>query len=569
MEVMIMSRQCYSFGLQTLNFMIAISVLISLIAGCGAGKFQAPEPIPGDQRRGPEPEFQEINIPSNAFNRQVTTQFKQSLDLSRQMRKLAGRPKEALNVNAFDEVTASSWYTNRNAMKRMSIEDLARGPNEGEVPDASGTWTVIRAKAEGVTPGFTIENSAGTKYVIKFDPAGYQELATGAEVVSTKLFHAAGYNVPENYIVYFDPVILKLGEGVKFTDEKGRKRFMEQEDLDAILERIERLPDGRIRAAASKYFRGELKGPFKYKGTRKDDPNDIVPHQHRREIRGLRVISAWLNHYDTKANNSMDVYTEEGYMKHYLMDFGSTLGSQGNEPMPPDVGHENTLDPHAILVNMMTLGFYVRSWERVEPIRYPSIGYFRSDIFQPQKYKPIVPNPAFENATDRDLFWGAKQVMSFTDEQLKAAVAEGQYSDPEAAQFLLNILIERRDMVGEYWFSRLSPLDKFGVEKSSDGGQKLHFVDLAAESGLESADQITYRCDVVHRGKLISQIEQFKETYIPLPPDASPANSAAEDLWELRVYAKRGTTGKWMKPVEVYLSMDETTETFTLVGIRH
>ncbi len=552
-------------------FIAIISVLAGFIAGCGAGKFQTPDPIPDDRRPGPEPEEQEINIEANAFNRQVVSQIEQCLDLARQIRKLIGRPKEALNVNAFDEVDDSSWYTNRNSMKRMSLEEFAAGPNKGAKPDPTSTWTVIRAKAEGVTPGFSIVDSRGEKFVIKFDPPGYRELATGAEVVSTKLFHAAGYNVPENYIVYFDPKILKLGEEVKFTDEKGRKRYMNQADLDAILERIELLPDGRIRALASKYLSGSLKGPLKYKGTRKDDPNDIVPHQHRRELRGLRVISAWLNHYDTKANNSLDVYVEDGYMKHYLIDFGSTLGSQGNEPMPPDVGHENTIDPHAIVVNMLTLGFYVRSWERIEPIRYPSIGYFRSDIFYPQKYKFIVPNPAFENMTDRDGYWGAKQVMSITDDQLKAAVAEGQYSDPEAAEYLLKTLTERRDIVGRYWFSRVNPLDKFEMGENSEGQQEMNFADLAIESGLESAEQTEYRCDMMRDGRFVFGIEPFKGTSISfLPIQASPEfTSFEQDLWELRIYTKRGDLGRWMKPVEVYLRLNETSGKFSLVGVRH
>ena len=373
---------------------------------------------------------------------------------------------------------------------------------------------------------------------------------------------------PENYIVYFDPEILRLGEKVKFTDEKGRKRFMNREDLDAILERIERLPDGRIRVAASKYLAGGLKGPFEYRGTRKDDPNDIIPHEHRRELRGLRVIAAWLNHFDTKANNSLDVYVEEGYMKHYLIDFGSTLGSQGNEPMPPEIGHENTFDPNEISTNIVTLGLYVRPWEKIEPIRYPSIGYFRSDIFHPRKYKGIFPNPAFENMTDQDGYWGAKQVMSFTDEQIKAAVAEGQYSEPEAADFLLQKIIERREIVGRYWFDRVNPLDNFELRETSDGNQELRFVDLGVESGLESADDSEYRYDLRRKEKLVKESEPFKETYIPLPETSEIAVDEG-NLWELRIHTRRGSDGKWMKPVKAYLSLDKAARAFVLVGARH
>ena len=239
------------------SFLVLMPVVVSLMTGCGgSGEFRILEPIPDDQRAGPEPGSREISIPADGFDLQFAEQIEQSFDLSRQLRNLSGRPKRAMNVDAFGEVPNSSWFTNRNGLKRMSIEEITRGPNSGEVPDTSGVWTVTRAKAEGVTPGFSIEDSRGVSYVIKFDPVGYPELATGAEVVSTKLFYALGYNVPENYIVRFDPGILRLGELVKLTDEKGRKRFMNREDLDAILERIERLPDGRIRAVASKYLLG-------------------------------------------------------------------------------------------------------------------------------------------------------------------------------------------------------------------------------------------------------------------------------------------------------------------------
>ena len=55
----------------------------------------------------------------------------------------------------------------------------------------------------------------------------------------------------------------------------------------------------------------------------------MVPHEHRRELRALRVFGAWTNLTDWKARNTLDtVITENGktIVKHYLQDVGSTFG---------------------------------------------------------------------------------------------------------------------------------------------------------------------------------------------------------------------------------------------------
>jgi hypothetical protein len=149
---------------------------VSVIIGCGGhGTFHTPQPIPSDQRPVPEPEEQSINLVADAFEKQFVDQIEQSLDISRQLRNVFRKRKRAINVDAFGEVVNSSWFTNRNGLKRMSIEDITKGPDTEEGPDTSGPWTVIRAKAEGRTPGFTIEDSRGQRYVIKFDPKGYSE----------------------------------------------------------------------------------------------------------------------------------------------------------------------------------------------------------------------------------------------------------------------------------------------------------------------------------------------------------------------------------------------------------
>jgi len=333
----------------------------------------------------------------------------------------------------------------------MSVEEIFRGPDKGNGPDTSGVWTIIRAKSQGVTPGFHIRDSKGDYYVIKFDPLGYLEMLTGSELVSTKLFFAAGYHTPENYRAYFRPEILVLGENVKILGKKGTKRIMTNSDLEDILMKVEILPDGRILALASKYIEGELLGPFKYKGTRKDDPNDLIPHQHRRELRGLRVIAAWLNHFDTKPGNTLDSYVTVGnrsYVRHYLIDFGSTLGAGALDPAETRVGSENFFDPHEIFLNFISLGLNVRPWEKLKENVYPSIGNYESSLFKPENFKFHMPNPAFENMTVRDGYWGAKIVMSLTDEQIKAAVSSADYSDQDAADFLMKTIIERRDIVG-------------------------------------------------------------------------------------------------------------------------
>lgn len=548
-------------------------LLFVVFIACSGGKyFKVPDPIPSDMQSVPEPKSQHINIPADVFDRQIMEQVEQSFDLSRQFRNLTGNRKQAYNINAMDEVDNSSWFTNRNFIKRMSLEEIARGPNTGAVPDVAGPWTVIEGKTEGVTPGFTIKDGNGTRFLLKFDPKGYSELATGADVVSTKLFYAAGYNVPQNYIVFFDPKILILGEDVRFTDSKGEKRLMTDEDLKQILSRIQIQPDGHIRAMASKFIEGSLKGPFKYKGTRNDDLNDFIPHQHRRELRGLRVIAAWLNHFDTKANNSLDVYVKDGYIKHFLIDFGSTLGSNGDEPMPPSVGHENSFDPHEVAINLASLGLYVRPYVIDWDVKYPSIGYFESNLFDPSKYKFIQPNPAFELMTNRDGYWGAKIVMSFTDKQIKTAVSEGQYSNPEAAEYLFQVIKERRDIIGKYWFDRMNPLDKFELRENPDGTQDFCFTDLAVECGLAQTDQTRYHFWLLQNGNVIPPVMDLNTTCIQLTQITAPSvrntqKKSDKDQWAVVLETKRDQSNKWSKNVKVYLSYDRLTRKHKIIGV--
>ena len=58
-----------------------------------------------------------------------------------------------------------------------------------------------------------IRDAAGRKYLIKFDPLTNPEMASAADVITSKFFYALGYNVPENYVVHFDREQIAIGEG--------------------------------------------------------------------------------------------------------------------------------------------------------------------------------------------------------------------------------------------------------------------------------------------------------------------------------------------------------------------
>lgn len=388
-------------------------------------------------------------------------------------------PHPALDVNTLGDVQDSAWYTNRHYYRRMSVQELKRGPGNSN-PPAEGRWRVISAKINGVTPGFVIEDAQKNRYVLKLDPPQYPELPSAADVIGSKALYALGYNTPENYIVHFRREELEIGADVTWRDASGKNHPLTGRMLDEMLRPQPKRADGSYRAMASRVIAGELVGPFRYQGTRTDDPNDTIAHEDRRALRGFAVFAAWLNHHDTKAINTMDSLVDEGglrYVKHYLMDFGDILGSNGVQPKYAWSGHEYTVDGKGSLRSMLTLGFAVPRWARAKYPSFTGVGRFDSWSFDPVSWKPNYPNPAFLLMDRDDAFWAAKQVAAFTDAEIRALVETGDYTDPRAAEWIAESLMKRRDKIAQVWFSKVLPLDNFRV---LDGN--LTFEDLSARS---------------------------------------------------------------------------------------
>jgi hypothetical protein len=389
--------------------------------------------------------------------------------------------QRAGNINTIDEVPDSSWFTNRIYAKAVSTDEISRGPNTMDGP--SGRWTVIRAKTAGVAPGFTVRDEKGEIWFVSFDGKDNPIAPTAAAMVATKLFHTLGYNQVETYLTKIQPANISIDPEASVR-EHGRRRPIVQKDIDDVLNRAAVEADGSYRAIVGRGLPGRILGGFKYFGTRPDDPNDIVPHEHRRELRALQVFGAWTNLVDLKAGNTLDTLITEngrGIVKHYLQDVGSTFGTGALFPRDGDEGYEHLVDFKPMWLRMVTLGLFISPWQTVDFEEHPEIGKFEGEAFDPEEWKPRVPAAALRHARPDDNLWAALRVMAFTDEHIRAAVKTGGYSDPAAEEMLARILGQRRDAIGRVYFSRINPLTRFAL---SDGGE-LTFENPAVKAGFE------------------------------------------------------------------------------------
>ena len=85
-------------------------------------------------------------------------------------------------VNTLGEVMDGAWFVNRHGRHRMTNEALMRGPGDQLPPSMDGKWQALTVKGFGIRPGILIADSERQLYLLRFDPLGYLEMATGAEM---------------------------------------------------------------------------------------------------------------------------------------------------------------------------------------------------------------------------------------------------------------------------------------------------------------------------------------------------------------------------------------------------
>ncbi|MEP6863769.1 MAG: hypothetical protein ABJE66_24295 [Deltaproteobacteria bacterium] len=416
---------------------------------------------------------------------------------------------EARNVNSMDEVPDSAWFTNNDNVAAhddggagaCKPEDMLPAPDQ--VKD--GEWVIDHGKDNGSTLGFRVKIPGKGKYMLKADDTGKPDRASAASVIGAAIYDAIGFNTTCEQVVVVKKSMLKLTEGLTVTDNEGISHPFDEAALDKVLESSTQLPHGMVRLQASKWLPGLSLGPFRYIGVRKDDPNDVIDHADRRELRANRILSAWLDHWDAREQNSMDVWfsvdeknkkSSPGYVRHYIIDTSDTMGGEvGIDEMSRRLGHTYEFSAGDIALALVTFGAVEEPWDRAHYEKgEEKFAYYSTRDFDPAGWVPFYPNPAFVRMTERDAAWMARKIAKFGPDDVRKLVELGRWSRPVDVNYLTSVLIERQRRILARYLSKLSPLGDVHIEND-----RICAIDFARLRGI--APEATFRYTIVqHEG---------------------------------------------------------------------
>jgi hypothetical protein len=393
---------------------------------------------------------------------------------------------ESIDVNALDEVPDSSWFENRIGLHAIDPEAVAAGACGARYREPRPPWRVVAGKADGRALGFVFEDADGRRFLLKAD-RGQPEQSTAADAIGAALYHAVGYHVACNRVVLLDRGWVTLDPGARIDLIQGGERAMTEDDLDRVLDGLVPAPGGALRAVTSEILDGAPLGPWDYRGTWDVDLNDAVAHEDRRELRAMRVLNAWVDHWDARQLNTLSIWkdagADAGWVEHHVIDFNELFGFlQGGPRRQRRYGHTQWLDLQHVFEDAVTLGIPRRPWDELERgPTWPLLGYFSVEHFDPDEWRPNYWNGAFERMTERDAAWMARILARIGPEHLDALVSLGRFGDPAVSARLVAVLAGRREIVLERYLTRLSPLADPGL-----GAGVVCLEDLAVSSGLRA-----------------------------------------------------------------------------------
>lgn len=315
------------------------------------------------------------------------------------MRHLLHRPRPATNVLSGDVVPNSSFFTNT----MISSYTPQRLMEEVASFEPQAPMQITRVKKDGTSEGIWIKDAKNRTYILIFDAPFGPEMNTSAELVGSTLLRMAGYQVPKTCVCY-----------VKGTGEA--------------------LYDGR-RAVATIAL-DNFKDGWRY-----------ADFRCRREIRALQVFGGWIHNVDQTEQNTGVTIDEDGVCRHYILDFGASLGSFTFRPKMARLGWTRLFDAYQQFTQpLYDRGLRKVPWEAPYAVHSPAIGYFSAD-YDPRRWQTFYTNMGFVEIDENDRAWAAERIAQFSEEQIRTVVGLAGYTHACDAEHVTNTLLARREAV--------------------------------------------------------------------------------------------------------------------------
>jgi hypothetical protein len=145
------------------------------------------------------------------------------------------------------------------------------------------------------------------------------------------------------------------------------------------------------------------------------------------------------------------------------------------------------VEPAGIGRQMVSLGFSHPSWHTTPFYESRSIGRFpmHNASFNPDAWKPRVPNQAFLHAREDDKFWAAQKLVALNTDLLRAAIRAGDFRDPTSEEFLVQALAERRDAIARAYLTAVNPI----ADPQLDADGTLSFRNAAVDADFAHAPE--------------------------------------------------------------------------------
>ena len=170
--------------------------------------------------------------------------------------------------------------------------------------------------------------------------------------------------------------------GRRIEDDDGRQRRSSARISTSLLKRAARDADGSYRVLASKALEGTAGRPVSLlrHATRRSQRH-LPARASPRAARPARVLRAWLNHDDSRSINTLDTLVDAG---------GRTIVRASPDRLRLDArqrhdagaeqraGNEFLWESRPTFITMLTLGFYVRPWIKVQYPDIPAVGRIES-----------------------------------------------------------------------------------------------------------------------------------------------------------------------------------------------